>query len=381
MLEENPFLFGKVAAQDRFCNRKKELQELKTYLKDGKNVWLYSPRRFGKTSLVKKVFSEFDSSNFNAAYLDIFDTQSPQDFTLSFVKATVNSISDRIEKVIDFAKKTFSYLAPKIALSDEGKPEIQFGVNSSSLTDVSLDEVMGIMSDMVSKKKLKLVIAIDEFQQISQYENSNAFLAKLRKHIQSQEKIAYVFMGSQRHLMQDIFTSKKKPFYQSAIPFQIGSIQPEELAKSLVNLTCKTNHPFTDDLALKTAQITGGHPYHTEKLASFAYQLFDHISEFKKIDEYLEFVQNQVIEQEESIYKNYFNLLTINQRNVLIAIADFNGKIPSNDMVREYGLSSRQYLEKSLKFLIEKELIDETDNGICIYDLFFKRWLSRKHKK
>ncbi|MBI3535762.1 MAG: hypothetical protein HY072_09800 [Deltaproteobacteria bacterium] len=113
-------------------------------------------------------------------------------------------------------------------------------------------------------------------------------------------------------------------------------ISPIELEKSLLHLTQKTRHPFSQELAKEIVQLTQGHPYQTEKLASYVFQSTQEISKFKTLHEFLDAVINQVIEQEESIYKNYFNLLTFNQKNVLIAIADYAEKIPSNKMVRTY---------------------------------------------
>jgi len=380
-VENNPFLYGKTASDLRFCNRKKEISELRRFLSSRSNVWLYSPRKFGKTSLVKKLFEILaDEEKIKTIYIDIFDTASETDFAMMLAGAASNQIVGRAESALKAARRIFHYLVPVLTVDDSGRPEITIGT-SRARDEVHVDRVLNSLEEYAKSEKKTVILAIDEFQQVGRYDSSEMLEARIRKAIQSHENVSYIFLGSQKHLMEEIFTVKKRPLYQSAVSYRLGFIPSEELVEMMLGLTKKTADLFDRGLAGAIVKMTEGHPFNTEKFAFYAFNMIGRMKEYKDAQEFLSAVIEDVLEREESIYKNNVNLLTPRQFKVLAAIAHYGGKIPSNEMVREYGLSSRQYLDKTLRFFIKHELVDAYDQSVTIYDMFFKKWLARHARR
>ncbi len=380
MIEQiNPFQFGRLSAQDRFTDRDDERKELKKLISSGTHVWLFSPRRYGKTSLIKQVFKELkNQTQIKSFYMDIFDAKTEADLAEQIARHATQELATKSEKALLLAKELFSWLGPKLTLGEDGRPEIFFGVKKEQSEDYSLEKILGPIHSYAEKKQIKLAIAIDEFQQIAQFEDSEKVEARIRKIIQEPGPVSYLFSGSEQHLMKEIFTFKKRPLYHQAMAFPLGLIGSKDLVSWLLLLTKKAGFPFSASLAQQIVETAACHPYHTEKLAYFCFENQHSRAEYDSDAEFVCAVIENVLEREESVYRNYLSLLSAGQRDVLIACASFTGKIPSNDMVREYRLSSRTYLDKTLRLLSQKGLVDQVDESYRVLDIFFKQWLIKK---
>src|SRR3990172_2988864 len=163
---KNPFQYGGVVSGDAFCNRKKEVEALLRAMENGEKLFVYSERRFGKTSLVRFALDKLKKRKYVSVYVDLWPTDGALSFSTTTAKAIAESMSTRAEKILEIAKYFFGRLAPTITLNDEGRPEVTFGVKRFAEPGPELDEVLESPGRIAKQGKWRVVIVFDEFQQI-----------------------------------------------------------------------------------------------------------------------------------------------------------------------------------------------------------------------
>lgn len=183
---KNPFEYGGVVEQRAFCNRKRELEELKRVFENAGRLFIYSERRVGKTSLVKLALSKLPQSDFITAYVDLWPTTSGNDLALRLAKAVGDASASTTTKLVNLGKKFFSSFQPSVSIDQSGAPQLVFGLNKESLVGPALEEVLQALPKIAEQSGKTLVVVFDEFQQIAEYESdavektlrSNAYSAQ-----------------------------------------------------------------------------------------------------------------------------------------------------------------------------------------------------------
>lgn len=210
----NPFQYGTIVKDDNFCNRKKEITTLESYIKDSYSLWLYSPRRYGKSSLVHSVFSNI--KGVKTIYFDLYNVKSLDDFCKKYavlIATNLFSWNHEIKNLINKFSGYFKNLHPSISFNDSDFPSFSLEI-AEIKHQHDVETILDIPYQISKKTKIPICIAFDEFQEIKRIE---PFLINwMRSAFQQHEHISYIFMGSQQSLMEMIFTSEKSPFYEFA---------------------------------------------------------------------------------------------------------------------------------------------------------------------
>jgi len=193
IMENRPFIFGVATSGDNFTDREKETARLLSNFTYGVNTVLISPRRWGKTSLVKKVCKLVQSDKLKIVYLDIFSCRTNREFYDAFASAVLKQTSSKFDEIIENAKIFLPRMSPK---SDD------------------IDEILQLPEKIAQKKGVRIVICIDEFQQIAEFKDSKTFQKRLRTIWQLQQSVFYCLFGSKKHLMNELFEKKSLPFYK-----------------------------------------------------------------------------------------------------------------------------------------------------------------------
>ncbi len=378
---DNPFSFGRIAKKNRFCDRENEIKRLKEYLRASSNIWLYSPRRFGKTSLVKKLLEEVETEKTFVVYVDLYEAEDEKEFNRIFAKALYSGLHKNkplTEKLFASARNLFQYIVPQISVDASGKPVFQIGVSDNIPEDLLLGDILDSIKKHSKKRKSKGVIVFDEFQQIGEFDNSGKIEKILRKYIQDHNNISYIFLGSKQRLMSSFFEDSNRPFYKSALHFPIDKIPKSFLLKHLMKLFKKSGKPVDKNLIEGILDQTECHPFFTEKLSFFCWIKHD---EYKgDVELFIESVLNEITATEESNYKNLMSVLTKYQKKSLIAIAKAQGEedIFTSKFVRKHQLPSLTQFRKTVVSLQEKELIFAEDNSLKLNDIFMEMWLKSR---
>ena len=213
MNDINPFVFGKAAEGEYFTDRSEDAKRLNANLTHGINTILISPRRWGKTSLVKKVISEITNPNIKPIYIDIFQCKSEYEFYHAFASTIIKQTSSKLEEWAEMAKTFLSRVSPKFSFGPDPMSDFSLSFDWNPKDDSDL-EILQLPEKIAKEKNIRLVVCIDEFQQIGDFTDSVKLQRKMRSVWQHQQNVTYCMFGSKKHLMEYIFNDKSMPFYK-----------------------------------------------------------------------------------------------------------------------------------------------------------------------
>ena len=378
MIEEmidNPFVTNGYAGPEYFCDRMEETALLTNLLTNGNNVALMSPRRVGKTDLMKHCFQQDDvRDNYYCFIIDIYATNSLRDFVNMFGKSILEALKPKGRKVWESFLSTLLSVRSEISFDINGNPVWGLGVGSMTPPQTTLDEIFAYLR---SADKHCLV-AIDEFQQILYYTDRNVEAA-LRTQIQQCPNANFIFAGSQRHLMSEMFLSPARPFYQSVVPMSLYPISLERYwAFANPQFAKNGNRQVTYKVVETVYQRFEGITANVQRMMNMLYMLtpkgetcdIDMID--RAIDTYLQLSSEY--------YAELLRQMPEKQRNVFLAIAA-EGRVKSisgGKFAHKYHLPSASSVVSAVKGLLEKDFITQTDNVYYVYDRFFQLWLEKQ---
>jgi len=372
MKQKLPFIFGKSADLINFTDREEESQCLEMNFKSLINTIIISPRRWGKTSLVKNVAEKVrnEQKDIKVCAIDIFNVRSEAEFYEHFAKETLKATSNRWEEMAENAKTFLSHLLPKISFSPDSQAEISFGVGWETLQK-SPDEILNLPETIAKTKKVGVIVCIDEFQSIGDFPESLAFQRKLRSHWQHHHNVAYCLYGSKRSMLLDIFSNSAMPFYKFGDIMFLQKISNQKWGEFIKKRFDDTNKKISIEQAEYLAKLVDNHSYYVQQLAQQAW-LRTKMNCSKEItDEALQGIKNQL----SLLFVGQIETLTSKQINFLKAVIDGETAFSSQGNLKKYRLGSSANLKKIKTTLISREIIDVTPQNVDILDPIFKLWL------
>ena len=212
---ETPFVFGKIATDKNFTDREQETVTLVEHFKSLINTIIVSPRRWGKSSLVNKAagIAMEQDDKLRICHIDLFNVRNEEHFYSMLAQKVISATSSKWDETIDVVKRFFSRLSPKLTIGTDPMNEVSVDFEMKDVVN-NPDEVLDLAEKIAKDKGLKIVVCIDEFQNISEFDNPDYFQKKLRSHWQQHQNVAYCLYGSKRHMMLEVFTDSSKPFYK-----------------------------------------------------------------------------------------------------------------------------------------------------------------------
>jgi hypothetical protein len=370
MKPENPFLVSGYYSPEYFCNRGKETERVIQALDNERNITIFSIRRLGKTGLIEHVFHKLESDKKkHLFYIDILPTTNLSSFINLFASAVLGKLESKPEKFIKKIGKIFSGIRPVITFDpNTGTPSLQIDIKSVEDAGKSLQTIFTYLKE--SGKKI--IIAIDEFQQIMNYPEKNVE-AVLRTNIQRAVGVNFIFSGSQKHILLSIFSQYGNPFYQSTEMMQLERIYEKEYSEFIISKFERGKKKISGSTVAKILEICRLHTYYVQFLCNRLYGLKDSTITESLVRNTLE----SMLKENEPVYINYRNLLTDYQWKVLTAIAiEGNVKlITSKDFIAKHDLGTPSSVHTAVKALLGKEMIYKEKNDYVVYDVFLERWL------
>ncbi len=350
-----------------FCDREEELKQLSGHLKNSRNVLLHSPRRIGKSALIKHLFYYLEKQkNYETVFIDLFATTDLESFIRNFAENIL--LKYHKKNFIEGVKKILKGLSPSISFSPDGTPSIGLTVQPSQ-QDATLRKLFGYLE---SRKK-KVIVAFDEFQEVAGYPEKGE--AVIRTHVQELSNVNFIFSGSSNHLLQQMFFSAKRPFYQSVETMTLGKINREKYFQFIKDNFTKFGKKAHDDAVEHLLDFSDVYTYYTQLVCNYTFAETVNELDFQKAYE----MTLLVIENRKSDYQSLLRLLSENQQKVAIAIAN-EGVVPKPtaiDFIIKHKLPSASSVAQALKSLETKEIIYATNQGYLIYDIFFQRFLQQ----
>ena len=374
---ETPFVFGKIASDVDFTDRTLETQHLLNNFNGLVNTVLISPRRWGKSSLVSKVAGLYsqDSKQNVVVFLDLFNCRSEARFYQEFAKAVISATNSAFNDFVDSAIKYLSRFAPSFSASDPaGTYELSFGIDVRD-RNLSYDEILDLPQRIASDKGLKLIVCIDEFQTIKEYDDALDFQRTLRAHWQKHTDVAYCLYGSKRNMMIDLFSDPKNPFYKFGDMIFLQKIAREEWVPFIVRRFRDTGKHINDDIAAYIADRVENHPYYVQQLSQLVW--------FRTYGQCSKEIVDAAFEGLEAQLGLVFSLILDNlapsQIGFLQAVANGETSFTSQEVLTRYRLGSSANVKNIKNALEKKELIDILPDSITLQDPVFKHWLLTKY--
>ena len=373
---KNPFVIKSYESKDLFCDREKELGLMLSNCLNHTDMTLISQRRMGKTGLILRLFDEIKETHpeIETIYLDIFSSRNIDDFIKLLAEATMRSFKPKTsigDKLMTFIKS----MKPQLTFDNiTGEPQLQIAYQTAHEKEYTLRGLL----EFLDSQKVHIVVAIDEFQQIREYPEQN-MEALLRTYIQQTRNLTFIYCGSKKHLMADIFTNEKKPFYSSTTFISLGKIDKDPYSIFIRRLFEENGRGITDEALQFILDWTRRHTYYTQQLC---HTVFANGNEHIDIDE-VKLTCEQLMKQGEAVYLQYRQMLTIKQWSYLIAIAKEGSvsQITSAQFLGRHKIGTASTSLRLAEALCEKGLLNDeiTLNGTIysINDVFLSHWMER----
>jgi AAA+ ATPase superfamily predicted ATPase len=369
----NPFITGAYVSGEYFCDRVQETKQIIRTITNGNNLVLISPRRMGKTGLIEHIFHQPEiADHYQTFFIDIYATNSLKELVYKLGKEIFETLKPKGKHFIEGFFELISSLRPAFKLDTlTGTPTFDIGLGELQQAAFTLEEIF----EYLEAAEMPCIVAIDEFQQIGQYPEEN-IEAVLRTHVQKCKNTNFIFSGSQRHLMQNIFFSSSRPFYQSASLLQLNPIDETEYIRFVRNHFSGYQKDISEELVSKVYQLFEGHTWYIQNIFNELFSLTS-VNGMCNMELVQEAVENKV-ESYKPLFQTTLSLLPERQKEILYAIAK-EGKassITSGAFIKKHGLLSQSSVQTAVKQLFDKEIITSDNNVYQVYDRFFGLWLA-----
>ena len=367
----NPFVIGKYVDKDYFCDREKESEMLVHHIVNGRNVAIMSERRLGKTGLIERVFANSLPDGYEPFLIDIYTCKNLREMVYLLASevfkkiARKQSMLERLMRMVRSLKTTISYEVVT------GFPEISFGLGEIQQPEVTLDEILGYLesSDAVC------IVAIDEFQKIASFEEENVE-ALLRTKIQHLKKTQFIFAGSERHLLEGIFSNPARPFYNSVVFMQLLPIEVGVYVKFCQQLFLKYEKSVSPALVERLYECFQGITWYLQLSMNEAFTMAERGGCVD--EEAYDQILNHLVDSKRFTFEDRYASLTEKQKTVLMAIAsEFPNQVTltSQNFITRYNLKTSSSVQTAVKGLVEKGILSDNHGVRRPTDLLFMLWL------
>lgn len=372
---EAPFVFGVRVEGDTFTDRREETERLKANFVYGVNTILISPRRMGKTSLVNKVCSLVEGDDLRIVRIDAFGCRSETDFVNTFVTAVVRATSSKWDEWVENARLFLSRFVPKISFGQDPLNDFSISLEYNAASN-TLEQVLELPEQIAKEKGIRIVVCIDEFQQIGDFANSLAFQKKLRSVWQLHSHVSYCLYGSKKHMMENIFQQQSNPFYRFGDIFYLSRISEKDWTEYICSRFEITGKHISEELACRICDVTQRYSSYVQQLAWFVWLKTDKTATTDDLD----FATARLLDACEPLFIQQTESLSEYQMNFLHALADgINTGFTLKSTLSEYRLGTSANVSRLKKALTEKDLIDiVAPKTIEIADPILALWLKRR---
>jgi uncharacterized protein len=368
----SPFSFGRAVRSDAFTDRESEIRRLTSNFQNGVNTTIISPRRWGKSSLVRKVADQARSKKIRIAMVDMFAVRSEEELYSALANAVIRATTNKAEEWIAMARKFIRHITPKFTM------ELGEGKNLGLTLDMDTvarhyRELLELPQKIASSKRIRLVICIDEFQNIGGFTDPMLVQKRLRSIWQHQDLVTYCLYGSRQHMMTELFTKQSNPFYRFGEIMMLPKIPEAKWVSYITRQFQRTGKRIDAETAAGIARSVDCHPFYVQQLSHITWLLSDPAATAA-------IVENAVAEmlgQNAMLYYRECEGLNNTEIRLLKAVAAGESKYTSADVVSRYRLGTSAGAVKARKGLVGKEILDDGPGELRFLDPAFALWFKR----
>ena len=379
--DANPFAFGALALDRMFADRERELVELARDMRNGQDVVLVAPRRYGKSSLVLRAIQDVAAEGVLVAYCDLMRTPTKERFAAALAETIVENLDSPVGQLLDRAVALFRGLRLRPVIEvDPDDASLSFSFQASRPPqdiDDTIERLLELPGSIGAERGRRVVVVFDEFQEIVKLDP--AFPNLMRAVFQTQPEVGHVYLGSKRHVLESIFNDRNEPFWRSARRMDLGPIPEPEFAAFVRSRFTETRRELDPPGAAHLVSVTRGHPYATQELAYFTWELVPggETGTTADVDAALE----TVIRSEHNNLARIWELATRNERLVLIALAagDEPLGLYAEQTRASFGLPAATFVQRAVRALVREDVVEKApDGGYRIAEPFLAEWVARQ---
>jgi uncharacterized protein len=371
---ESPFVFGRKAAGNNFTDREKETGRLISNFNNRVNTILISPRRWGKSSLVKRAGELAENESLKVIYLDAFSLRDANEFYTVLATETIKGTAGTIESWIDHIKRFFTRISPKVSFGSDPMNTFELTFELEAI-EKNYQELLDLPERIAADKGLRIVVCIDEFQNTAVFNESSLFHKRLRAAWQNQQHVTYCIYGSKQHMMTTLFEKQSMPFYKFGEIIHLPKISVSDWVLYITQQFKQTGKSITDTMAEKIALSVKCHSYYVQQ---FSHLIWQRTSDNASEDSFNASLDD-LISQNAMLYQRETELLSDTQLNFMKALASgTESGFSTKDTMAKFKLGSSANVSKIKKTLMERELIDLHGQNTEFLDPVFELWFIRE---
>ena len=371
-----PFQYGKLATKENFVDRIEDRAQLKQFLSSHINVMLVSPRRWGKSSLVKVAMDELQEENRNVrvCYIDAFSIGSEAEFYRTFASQVIACTSNKLEKRIQDAKRFLTGVVPQLVIKDNITDFMAFDVKFIPQEQDKMD-ILRLPETLAVNKKIQIIVCIDEFQQLANLPEYKNMEGKRRSAWQQQQHVSYCLYGSKRHMMMDIFNSSSSPFYRFGQMLFLQKIPKQEWVPFIVGSFSKTGKRITDELAGRICDVVKCHSWYLQQLCFFIWNATsDEVTE-----QTFDYGLRQLLNTNSPMFQNDTETLPASQIEMLRAIKDGMQQLSSAEAKSRYNLGNPNTISKNKRILQNRDIVELQNGKFVFVDPVYELWFVNEY--
>lgn len=372
-MDEKTFIFGSPVSGENFTDREKETRRLHANFTHGVNTILISPRRWGKTSLVKKAMHTLDDSKIKTVYIDIFACRSPEEFYTKFATEILKQTSSKQEEWMENIKSFLGRFNPIFSLSAGSQVELTVSLSLNPKTE-DAEEILQIPEKIAQKKKCRIVLCIDEFQQIGEFRESIYFQKKLRSVWQHQQLTSYCLFGSKKHLMAELFSRINLPFYKFGDIIFLDKIPEKYWVPFIQKRFADSGKQISDALSERICRLVENQSNYVQQLAWITWINTQSEATEKDLDE----AYQELLNHNSPLFESMTEGITAYQLNFLKAVASgVDGEFTRQEILKKFQLGTSANVSRIKASLLKEDLIDISERKVTIPDPVLREWINR----
>ena len=371
-----PFQYGTLATKENFVDRVEDRAQLKSFLSSHINVMLISPRRWGKSSLVKVAMEELqnEAKDVRVCFIDAFSIGSEAEFYRTFASQVIACASTKLERRIQDAKKFLTGVVPQVVIKDDVTNFMAFDVKFVPQEQDKMD-ILRLPETLAVAKNIRIIVCIDEFQQLANLPGYKNMEGKMRSAWQQQQCVTYCLYGSKRHMMMDIFNNANSPFYRFGQMLFLNKIPKSEWMPFIIEAFEKTGKHISEDFASQVCDVVECHSWYLQQLCYFIWNATTEAV----TEQIFHYSLRQLINTNSPMFLSDTESLAPSQLEMLRAIKDGVQQLSSVEAKNTYALGNPNTISKNKKVLRDKDIIEERKGTLWFVDPVYRLWFSQEY--
>ncbi len=371
-----PFIYGRLAEKESFIDRVDDRRELKNFLRHGINVILVSPRRWGKSSLVKTAMDELaaEDSHTKVCFMDASKIHTEEEFYNAFASAVIQGVSSTVEQKLSDLVRFINRFTPSVTIASDPLNSIEVNLKMNPTQD-SPEHILQLPEKIAEAKGVQVIVCIDEFQQLACLPTWKKMEALLRSEWQLQHRTTYCLYGSKMHMMKDIFHKASSPFFKFGQLMNLKRISKDYWVPYIMHNFERTGKSITQEQAETLCERVQYNSWYVQQYCFFLWSHTDTAVTQQTLDEQLQLV----LDTNEDLFLTEMDSLTPTQIGMLKAVASGEKHLNAKETVEKYGLGQPQSITRNKKVLVEKDLLEKRLSELLFVDPLFELWIKREY--